>query len=145
MNAGGGFHLPTRRHKSALHFVPLIDLMFILLMVFLLIAQPGQYAWSGRRAFDANNRHEKISVRVIRVSPDGTLMLDGQQTDIMRLPALLEAKGSDAAQTIILRPEGGVRLKSLKDALLAIDAIESVRSLSLRIAIPADNGSGDAK
>lgn len=41
MNTDDDSPLPARRRRSTLKFIPFIDLMFIVLMIFLLIVQAG--------------------------------------------------------------------------------------------------------
>ncbi len=150
MSMNGGLHLLARRRRPALLFVPFIDLMLILLMVFMLIIQLSYHAPTDA-SLDENgsgaghsggNQQKEISKRTIKILADGTIILDGRLTDIKQLSALLEAEGSNTPQTAILELEAGVRLKSLQDVLLIV---QSVPSLSLRIAMPAEAGIGDAK
>jgi len=146
----GGFHLPVKRRRPALLFVPFIDLMLILLMVFMLIIQFRHHVpagasldKNGSEAGDSSGGQQKeISKRTIKILADGAIMLDGRLTDIKLLSALLEAEGNNIPQTAILGLEADVRLKSLQDVLLVV---QSVPGLSLRIAMPAEAGIGDAK
>ncbi|WGW03368.1 ExbD/TolR family protein [Tropicibacter oceani] len=111
--------LPTRPQRRRPSLTPMIDVVFLLLVFFMLaarfgapLAQPLHLAGSGGEAWQG-------PPRLITLRPDQTLLNGQPVTD---LPAALAPLMKDPTDTIILRSRDGADVQRLVDTLTALRA-----------------------
>jgi len=120
---GGGFDLGPRRRSRRTGLTPLIDVVFLLLVFFMLAARFGVEArlpltlsqppaaaqgWSG-------------PPRLVDVLPEG-LRLNGVELPAEALPARLAGLVEGPEDPVILRPREGASLQRLVEVLEALGA-----------------------
>jgi biopolymer transport protein ExbD len=106
------FAAPRSRRKPAL--TPLIDVVFLLLVFFMLAAQFGREgaldlatAGSDAAAYDG-------PPRLVQILPEAVL-LNGRPLTEETLPQALDALTRDRADIIVLRPDAGADVQRLTD------------------------------
>ncbi|MFB9148366.1 ExbD/TolR family protein [Roseovarius ramblicola] len=108
------------RHARRPSLTPMIDVVFLLLVFFMLAARFGHdlslpvATGGGDAAYDG-------PPRLVAIGPDA-LTLNGQTVTPGTLPKALEPLMSDPSDIVVLRPEAGValaRLIAVSDALRA--------------------------
>lgn len=112
---------PARRHRR-LALAPMIDVVFLLMVFFMLAARFGAEAvlplmpggtaagagWSG-------------PPRLIDIRPGG-LALNGAETDLAALPGRLAPLMADPGDPVVLRPRDGADVQRLVDVAGALRA-----------------------
>jgi biopolymer transport protein ExbD len=127
LSAAGGFDLGPRRARRRPGLTPMIDVVFLLLVFFMLaarfglegglplaLAAPGPGAWSG-------------PPRLVDVRPDG-LRLNGVAVAPDALPAALHALGAAEPEALVLiRARDGASLQHLVTAITGLEAAGMTR------------------
>lgn len=128
------FHRPTRKPDSEERVLPLINVVFLLLIFFMLAGRlseaelfevvPPESAGAGEVAPPKPDEPREI---VLLLAADGRLALDGEILDPAQLTAALAARRAG-------RPELPVTLKAdgAAEALAVVAAMESLRAAGLR-------------
>lgn len=112
------FASPRRSRRPSL--TPMIDVVFLLLVFFMLASQFGQDA-SVRLSGAGAGAAYSGPPRLIDIAPDG-LTLNGMGVDISGLPDALTPLTQDPGDTVILRGTDGVSLQRLLDVAQALQA-----------------------
>ncbi|MEO1677986.1 MAG: biopolymer transporter ExbD [Pseudomonadota bacterium] len=115
------FGAPPRRRRPAL--TPMIDVVFLLLIFFMLASQFGR---DGALQFSAAGGGGEYSgpPRLVSVAADG-LSLNGRPVLLGELPVALQPMMRRPDDIVVLRPADGVGLQRL------IDVAEALRSAGL--------------
>lgn len=121
------FHQP-RIGRRKVSLAPMIDVVFLLLIFFMLAAQMGRDSTVSMRPAAPNASTTMIyegPPRLVALGADH-LMLNGQVIDaadlIPALHNLIQEDASEAAQKIILRPEAGATVQQLLSLMAALRA-----------------------
>lgn len=112
------FASPRRSRRPSL--TPMIDVVFLLLVFFMLASQFGQDA-SVRLSGAGAGAAYSGPPRLIDIAPDG-LTLNGMGIDIAGLPDALTPLTQDPGDTVILRGTDGASLQRLLDVAQALQA-----------------------
>lgn len=112
------FASPRRSRRPSL--TPMIDVVFLLLVFFMLASQFGQDAAVRLSGAGAGAAYSGPP-RLIDIAPDG-LTLNGMGVDIAGLPDALTPLTQDRADTVILRGTDGASLQRLLDVAQALQA-----------------------
>lgn len=112
------FASPRRSRRPSL--TPMIDVVFLLLVFFMLASQFGQDA-SVRLSGAGAGAAYSGPPRLIDIAPDA-LTLNGMGVDIAGLPDALTPLTQDRADTVILRGTDGASLQRLLDVAQALQA-----------------------
>lgn len=112
------FASPRRSRRPSL--TPMIDVVFLLLVFFMLASQFGQDAAVRLSGAGAGAAYSGPP-RLIDIAPDG-LTLNGMGVDIAGLPDALNPLTQDRADTVILRGTDGASLQRLLDVAQALQA-----------------------
>lgn len=108
---------PTRRRPG---LTPMIDVVFLLLIFFMLAARLGPA--QGLQVQSAGGGGEWTGPpRLVDVMPE-TLRLNGVSTDVTELPDRLRALVSTPSDAIVLRPRDGATLQRLLDVVSALES-----------------------
>lgn len=128
MTGAVGFDLGPRRHPRRMSLTPMIDVVFLLLIFFMLASRFGMDAvlpvagGAGGAASDWQG-----PPRLIDVSPDG-VALNGTAVDAGDLVAAVVAILPEPGAAVILRPDGAADLQRLVAVmdLLAAGAVTNL-------------------
>ncbi|MBQ0805122.1 MULTISPECIES: biopolymer transporter ExbD [unclassified Sulfitobacter] len=112
------FASPRRSRRPSL--TPMIDVVFLLLVFFMLASQFGQDAAVRLSGAGAGAAYSGPP-RLIDIAPDA-LTLNGMGVDIAGLPDALTPLTQDRADTVILRGTDGASLQRLLDVAQALQA-----------------------
>ena len=112
------FASPRRSRRPSL--TPMIDVVFLLLVFFMLASQFGQDAAVRLSGAGAGAAYSGPP-RLIDIAPDA-LTLNGMGVDIAGLPDALTPLTQDRADTVILRGTDGASLQRLRDVAQALQA-----------------------
>jgi len=110
------FATPRRSRKPSL--TPMIDVVFLLLVFFMLASQFGRDAAVRLSGAGAGAAYSGPP-RLIDIAPDG-LTLNGLGIDIAGLPEALIPLTQDPGDTVILRGKDGATLQRLLDVAQAL-------------------------
>jgi biopolymer transport protein ExbD len=110
------FATPRRSRKPSL--TPMIDVVFLLLVFFMLASQFGRDAAVRLSGAGAGAAYSGPP-RLIDIAPDG-LTLNGLGIDIAGLPEALSPLTQDPDDTVILRGKDGATLQRLLDVAQAL-------------------------
>ena len=114
------FAAPTRaRRKPSL--TPMIDVVFLLLVFFMLAAQFGREAVVPLAVGGGGSADYSGPPRLVEIAPE-TVTLNGLLLDEATLPKALAELTADPTDTIILRAAPGTRLQRLVDVAEALRA-----------------------
>lgn len=108
---------PRRRRLS---LTPLIDVVFLLLVFFMLAARFGAEGAVSLGTTGAGAAYEGPP-RLVSVTPGG-LLLNGRPFPLNDLPGALGRLIQDEADVILLQAEGDVPLQRLVDVITALNA-----------------------
>jgi biopolymer transport protein ExbD len=111
MRSGLAFAPPPRRRRPSL--TPMIDVVFLLLIFFMLAAQFGRDAALPLAPGGAGAAYSGPP-RLVEIGPDA-LALNGRPVTLADLPAALAPLTESPGDTIVLRPRGGAPLQRLID------------------------------
>jgi biopolymer transport protein ExbD len=115
-------HPPRRRRPS---LTPMIDVVFLLLVFFLLVARFG-----AEGAIDVAGRAGSPAYegppRLVEVMPGG-LSLNGRALEASELPDALRPLAASPEDAVVLRPRNGATLQDLVDALSLLHAAGYLR------------------
>lgn len=116
------FTLAPPRPRRRPSLTPMIDVVFLLLIFFMLAARFGQdvalpLAPAGTGAADWPG-----PPRLVDFGPEGALWLNGAEIAPEALAARLEALSESPADPVILRPQGGASLQALVTLSEALQA-----------------------
>ena len=111
-------HLSTGRRARRLNMTPLSDVVFLLLVFFMLVSSfernvPIEIRTAGALSAVSG------PPRLIDIDPDG-LRLNGQPVPIEEIAAALDQVVSNRSDTLILRPGDGVDLQRMVDVMSAL-------------------------
>ena len=111
--------------RQLISLTPLIDVVFILLVFFMLTASAPQWETillgDPVRAGDGNTPPAALLIRLDR---DGNLILDWRRVERSDLPKLLEAARRAAPdRPIVLQPERGVPMQEIVDLMDALSGL----------------------
>jgi len=101
---------PPRRRPS---LTPMIDVVFLLLIFFMLAAQIGRDGAVPLAGAGGGGAYSGPP-RLVEIAPD-TLALNGNPVTGEELPARLDALTVARSETVVLRPVGNARLQRLID------------------------------
>lgn len=123
---------PKRSAGPAIGLTPLIDVVFILLLFFMLASDLDRFNRVEVDTADAGTEAEdQRSAIFLRVHGDGSYSLVDERLDSrdlrLRISTYLER---NPAQAVVVHPDGDVRLQSLIDILDQLTAL-GVSSLTL--------------
>ena len=108
----GGLRAPRPRRRQNL--TPMIDVIFLLLVFFMLAARFGQEnALPLQTATSGGAGSYSGPPRLIDIAAQGPLRLNGQEVAWEELPARLAPLVSASTDTIVLRPGQGTALQNL--------------------------------
>ena len=115
-------HLKRRRHNSfsGMNITPLIDVVFQLLVFFMLANNFARYRLIG---VDSPQQHEVVASSqgaiVVQIMADGVMMFDGEPAERAALSQYVaQVIDVDPNRTFLIRPGPGV---PLQDAIAAFD------------------------
>jgi biopolymer transport protein ExbD len=108
---------PPRRRAS---LTPMIDVVFLLLIFFMLAAQIGRDAAVPLAAAGGAGPYSGPP-RLVEITPR-TVSLNGRAVPLEELPARLAPLAEAQSDTIVLRPVEGARLQRLIDVAQALRA-----------------------
>ena len=131
---GSNVEETTRRRRSLVILTPLVDVVFILLVFFMLAAN-----FSDQRVIDMLTpaaakeavEADSIGVVLIRVGRNGTLNISGLPTTAVRLAQEVAMRSvGDVEYSYLVQPDRGV---SLQEVVSVVDLLKSsgARSVSL--------------
>jgi len=113
------FAAPRVRRKPAL--TPLIDVVFLLLVFFMLAAQFGRETAIDLARSGAGGATYEGPPRLVTLLPDGVL-LNGVPLDETRLPEALAPLTSERDDAIVLRARDGADVQRLTDLAERLNA-----------------------
>lgn len=117
----GGLRAPRPRRRQNL--TPMIDVIFLLLVFFMLAARFGQEdALPLQTATSAGTGSYSGPPRLIDIAAQGALRLNGQVVALEDLPARLAPLVSTSTDTIVLRPGQST---ALQDLLRVMDGLRA--------------------
>lgn len=123
----GGLRVPRPRRRQNL--TPMIDVIFLLLVFFMLAARFGQeVALPLQTATSDGTGSYSGPPRLIDIAAQGALRLNGQEVALEDLPARLAPLVSTSTDTIVLRPGQGT---ALQDLLRVMDGLRAAGLVSL--------------
>lgn len=117
---------PPKRRRALISLTPLIDVVFILLIFFMLASSfltwtPMPLSVPGPQAGSPDDCGRIL----VQVNADGTIALDGQPWAIGELTAgLRERLATRADDSVLVRPAADLPLQSLVDVLDAVRLAE---------------------
>ncbi len=110
---------PQRRSRRP-SLTPMIDVVFLLLVFFMLASQFGQDA--AARLSGAGNGGKYVGPpRLVQIAPDA-LALNGRSLALDDLPGALAPLMADPSDTVILRGTDGATLQRLLDVTQVLQA-----------------------
>jgi len=113
------FHLTEFRRARRLNMTPMIDVVFLLL-VFFMLASSFDRDVAIRIGVVGGGGAISGPPRLIDIAPE-RLRLNGRIVPIEDMAAALDQVVSARADTIVLRPSGEVELQRLVDVMSALD------------------------
>jgi len=112
------FGPPRPRRRPSL--TPMIDVVFLLLVFFMLAAQVGREA-SLPLSAGGGGRDWSGPPRLVDIGPEG-LALNGRDVTLDALPAALDGLTGAPSDAIVLRPRDGAPLQRLIDVAEALES-----------------------
>lgn len=124
------FHFAARTRRRRPDLTPMIDVVFLLLVFFMLASQFARSAALPVAASGGQSAGELWSgpPRLIDIGPDGSLALNGNPVEPAHLAHLLAPLTRTAADPVILRPRGG-SVQALVDVVELLSAAGFTRLL----------------
>ena len=117
--SGFSFGKPVRRRRPSL--TPMIDVVFLLLVFFMLAARFGvEQAIPLSPALAGGGTYEGPP-RLVTVAPD-TVLLNGARVEVTALGEALRPLMTDEDALVVLRPQGGAELQRVVAVLDALEA-----------------------
>ncbi|TCP42940.1 ExbD/TolR family protein [Rhodovulum marinum] len=113
------FDTPRRVRRPSL--TPMIDVVFLLLVFFMIAARFGPQAGLELVAGTGGAAEWQGPPRLVEVAPDG-VRLNGVAMDLPTLAAELDRLTDSPADPVLIRPRGGADLQALVDAMEALSA-----------------------
>lgn len=115
-----------RRRRSVVGLTSLIDVIFLLLLFFMLSSTFSRYSQLDLGVAGAGTGGGERPKLLVSVAPEGLLRLNGRQTDLESMPAAIEDFVSKGVTTAVVVPKGDVTLQSL------VAALESLKKTGLQ-------------
>jgi len=111
----------ARSRRSLISLTPLIDVVFILLVFFMLASSFVEWrSIDLAEAGPAAATPSEDAALLLRVGADGGVVIDGEAHDAAALDArLARIAGEDPARRLAVQPEPGVPLQTVVDVLEA--------------------------
>lgn len=109
---------PTRRRIG---LTPMIDVVFLMLVFFMLIARFGQEGVIAIPLAGEGTADYEGAPRLIDVAPDA-LRLNGVEVPLAELPLALAPLVANPDDLIVLRPRDGASVQRIVDVLSALSA-----------------------
>ncbi|MCI2399227.1 biopolymer transporter ExbD [Aliiroseovarius subalbicans] len=109
---------PRPRRRPSL--TPMIDIVFLLLVFFMLASQFGQDR-ALRLGLGTGGGEYSGPPRLVSVGAQG-IALNGTPTDLVDLAGALSALMQEASDVVVLRPVGGADLQALTDVASTLQA-----------------------
>jgi biopolymer transport protein ExbD len=129
---------PAHHTLTELNITPLLDLAFVLLVIFILTTTP--LANDIKMKLPDATKHQKDpphSVRYITVQTDGTMWLDKMKLDLNGLhDELLNCRIQDTNTSVIVRGDSKTKYRQIRAVL---DVCQSVNVLKVDLATEAAN------
>jgi len=113
------FGRPARRRRPSL--TPMIDVVFLLLVFFMLAARFGIEQAIPVGAALAGGGEYRGAPRLVTVTPEG-VRLNGRSVDLAALPEALRPLMPDNDALVVLRASGGADLQAVVGVLDALGA-----------------------
>lgn len=113
------FAQPQPRRRPSL--TPMIDVVFLLLVFFMLAARFGQEGALDLRIAGAATSEWQGPPRLVRIAAEG-LFINGQPTTPSALEQSLSRLTETASDPILLRADEGVGLQRLLDVMAGLEA-----------------------
>lgn len=127
--------LATQRARSLVNLTPLIDIVFILLIFFMLASNFIDWQYLALDLGEAEEMvvdHEKISL--LKLRPDNSLWLNNSE---ISFPALLDRikqrLSTNATHPVVIQPQAGVTLQQMIDVL---EPLQKVAGENVSLAKP---------
>lgn len=123
-----GFSFGPRRHPRRMSLTPMIDVVFLLLIFFMLSSRFGMDAvLPVAGGTEGTGSEWQGAPRLVDIAPDG-LSLNGVETEAESLAAALEPLMPAEGGAVILRPRDGADLQRLVDVMdmLAADGFDNL-------------------
>ena len=114
------FHLGAPRPARRPSLTPMIDVVFLLLVFFMLAARFGADAGLALAPSGGGGAPYEGPPRLVEFGPEGALWLNGAPTDPKALPEALHALMPTAAALVVLRPRDGADVQALADVTAAL-------------------------
>lgn len=114
------FDFATPRRNRRISLTPMIDVIFLLLVFFMLASRFGQETALPAGAAGSGAAYDGPP-RLVEVLPDA-LMLNGAAITPGALPGALDALTASRGDTIVLRPRDGADVQRLVDVTGALSA-----------------------
>ncbi len=107
----------NRRNATLLNVTPLIDVVFILLVFFMLTTNFGRFRLIGvETPQDREVLRDATAAVVIRIEDDGALTYDGKPSDVEDIAAqVANLTAVDPGRSFIVRPAEGVSVQEAID------------------------------
>lgn len=129
--------LPTLRKKSLVNLTPLIDVVFILLIFFMLAS--NFMRWDILELSITESAEVEVnpqSLSVITVLSDSSYLLNKQQMPVEKIITILRSKiDKQADHPILIQPEQGANVQALVDIL---NQIKQFAAENISISKPDD-------
>lgn len=108
---------PQARRRSAIALTPLIDVVFILLLFFMLASSLTRLHAVALQSQPTHGQHSDAPQKLLlRVQADGELELDGETLRVGELPAALASRlARQPDLSVIVKPADRVQLQALLD------------------------------
>ena len=137
----------SQTHHNTLHelnITPLLDLAFVLLVIFIITTTPVVNDLELK--LPAAAKHEKDPPRkanYVTVDSQGTMFLNKQQVDLARLQdELVQLRLDDPDLSVIVRGDGKVKYKNIRSVL---EVLQQVNVVKVDLATEATDASKPSK
>lgn len=127
--SSGVFTLPPPARRPRLGLTPMIDVIFLMLVFFMLTARFGAETTISVRAAGDGTGAYRGAPRLVEIGPD-RLRLNGSEIGIDALPAALSPLMPDSDAMVVLLPRQGANLQDVTEVIDTL-AREGIRRVVL--------------